>query len=72
MELQKVSRRYRIRLLQETDMDDILRLSESNPMFYEYCPPFVTRESILNDMKALPRERQTQKNIILVFLKGRS
>ena len=29
MELQKVSRRYRIRLLQETDMDDILRLSES-------------------------------------------
>ena len=48
MELQKVSRRYRIRLLQETDMDDILRLSESNPMFYEYCPPFVTRESILN------------------------
>jgi hypothetical protein len=72
MELQKVSRRYRIRLLQETDMDDILRLSESNPMFYEYCPPFVTRESILNDMKALPQERQTQKNIILVFLKGRS
>ena len=36
-------------------MDDILRLSESNPMFYEYCPPFVTRESILNDMKALPQ-----------------
>ena len=72
MELQKVSRRYRIRLLQETDMDDILRLSESNPMFYEYCPPFVTRESILNDMKAYHRERQTQKNIILVFLKGRS
>lgn len=72
MELQKVSRRYRIRLLQETDMDDILRLSESNPMFYEYCPPFVTRESILNDMKLCHRERQTQKNIILVFLKGRS
>ena len=27
MELQKVSRRYRIRLLQETDMDEIGRAS---------------------------------------------
>ena len=58
MELQKVSRRYRIRLLQETDMDDILRLSESNPMFYEYCPPFVTRESILNDTTGKDRRRK--------------
>ena len=56
MELQKVSRRYRIRLLQETDMDDILRLSKGNPMFYRYCPPAATRKSILNDMKVLPSE----------------
>ena len=67
MELQKVSRRYRIRLLQETDMDDILRLSESNPMFYEYCPPFVTRESILNDMKALPQGKDRRRKILYWF-----
>ena len=54
MELQKVSRRYRIRLLEEADVDDILRLSKGNPMFYRYCPPAATRKSILNDMKALP------------------
>ena len=70
MELQKVSRRYRIRLLQETDMDDILRLSESNPMFYEYCPPFVTRESILNDMKALPQGKTDAEKYYIGFFEG--
>ena len=70
MELQKVSRRYRIRLLQETDMDDILRLSESNPMFYEYCPPFVTRERILNDMKALPQGKTDAEKYYIGFFEG--
>ena len=70
MELQKVSRRYRIRLLQEADMDDILRLSESNPMFYEYCPPFVTRESILNDMKALPQGKTDAEKYYIGFFEG--
>lgn len=50
-------------------MDDILRLSESNPMFYEYCPPFVTRESILNDMKALPQGKtDAEKYYIGLFM----
>lgn len=53
-------------------MDDILRLSESNPMFYEYCPPFVTRESILNDMKALPQGKTDAEKYYIGFLKGRS
>ena len=67
MELQKVSRRYRIRLLQETDMDDILRLSESNPMFYEYCPPFVTRESILNDISFTTGKDRRRKILYWFF-----
>ena len=56
MELQKVSRRYRVRLLEKADVDDILRLSKGNPMFYRYCPPAATRKSILNDMNVLASE----------------
>ena len=33
MELQKVSRRYRIRLLEEADVDDILRLVRKSQNF---------------------------------------
>ena len=51
-------------------MDDILRLSESNPMFYEYCPPFVTRESILNDMKALPQGKTDAEKYYIGFFEG--
>ena len=51
-------------------MHDILRLSESNPMFYEYCPPFVTRESILNDMKALPQGKTDAEKYYIGFFEG--
>lgn len=71
MELQKVSHRYRIRSLMETDVDDILRLSEGNPMFYQYCPPFVTRESILNDMKVLPIGNLDVKKYYIGFFENK-
>lgn len=50
----KLSKRYAVRRLTEADVDRIYTLSAANPMFYRYCPPNVTRESILHDMEALP------------------
>lgn len=43
-----------IRPLKETDIPMILALCEKNPQFYEHCPPFVTPQSIRDDMAALP------------------
>lgn len=53
-EIQKLSKQYNVRRLTEADVGEIYALSVENPMFYHYCPPDVTRESILDDMKALP------------------
>lgn len=53
-DVQALSKIYRVRRLTEEDADRIYALSAENPMFYQFCPPFVTRESILNDRKALP------------------
>nr|WP_297864614.1 GNAT family N-acetyltransferase [uncultured Acetatifactor sp.] len=53
-EIQKLSKRYNVRKLTVTDIDKIYALAVENSMFYQYCPPDVTRESILADMKALP------------------
>ncbi len=53
-DVQKLSKRYRVRRLTETDADKVYALSVENPIYYKYCPPFVTRESILHDMRALP------------------
>lgn len=54
MEISRLSQRYRVRRLTAADVDAIYELSRENPLFYQYCPPFVTKESILNDMTALP------------------
>ncbi len=54
MNIENLSRRYAVRPLTATDIETIYDLSVGNPLFFEYCPPFVTRQSILQDMKALP------------------
>ena len=48
------SKSYHVQMLIERDIPLILRLCEKNTQFYEHCPPFVTEESIRNDMCALP------------------
>lgn len=53
-EIQKLSKQYNVRRLTTADIDKIYAVAVENPMFYQYCPPNVTRESILDDMKALP------------------
>ena len=46
--------KYQVRKLENKDIEAVYTLCQSNPQFYEYHPPFVTRESILEDMAALP------------------
>ena len=46
------SKSYHVRMLIERDIPLILRLCEKNTQFYEHCPPFVTEESIRDDMCA--------------------
>lgn len=54
MDITQLSPRYGVRRLCKDDMKRIFDLCSSNPLFYQYHPPFVTEESILNDMEALP------------------
>lgn len=44
------SKSYHVRMLTERDIPLILALCEKNTQFYEHCPPFVTAESIRDDM----------------------
>ena len=38
----------------EEDIPEILALCEKNTLYYRYCPPFVSEQSIRDDMNALP------------------
>ena len=52
--LSKISEIATVRRLSSDDVEQIYALSLGNPLFYEYCPPAVTLESIRADMAALP------------------
>lgn len=54
MEVEKFSRNYNVRLLKYEDADKVFELCNKNELYYEHCPPMATKESILEDMKALP------------------
>ncbi len=54
LDIAALSSSYTVRRLTVDDLELIYTLSLGNPLFFQYCPPFVTRESILADMRALP------------------
>ena len=49
-----VSTDYTVRKLTSDDIPMIFDLCRKNLRFYEHCPPFVTPQSIRDDMVALP------------------
>lgn len=51
---------YHVRMLTDRDIPLILALCEKNAQFYEHCPPFVTVESIRNDMRVLPQRKMDE------------
>lgn len=61
---------YEVRKLQPGDADKIYALCGSNPQFYEFHPPFVTRESILEDMTALPPGKTGEDKYFVGFWQG--
>ena len=50
----KISKTYRVRKLTYADADEVFALCEKNKLYYEYHPPFVTKNAIEEDMRALP------------------
>lgn len=70
MKLQALSETYTVRRLEPRDVDLLYELMRKNVLFYEYHPPFVTRESILADMKALPPQKQEADKFYVGFFDG--
>lgn len=58
MNITGFSKHYKVRLLNEKDIDVIYSLCSKNKLYYKYCPPFVTKESIKQDMQALPPHKE--------------
>ena len=52
--INSLSKEYKVRVLKEKDICDILNICNGNPNYYNYCPPKASEELIIHDMNALP------------------
>ena len=66
------SDQYDVRRLTKDNIGEIYGLCRGNPLYYRHCPPFVTRESIAEDLKALPPGKELcDKYYLGYYDKGR-
>lgn len=70
MEIQEMTARFAARYLNRGDVDAVFELSRKNKLFYQYHPPFVTKQSILEDMAALPPGKEKKDKHCLGFFDG--
>ncbi len=54
IDITQLSKRYSVRILEETDAGMLVNICRQNTVFYEYTGARPTRENILDDMKATP------------------
>lgn len=54
MNIENFSKDYKTRKLTKSDTDIIYDLLKKNIIYYKYAPPFVTKESIIEDLYVLP------------------
>ncbi len=54
IDITRLNSHFEIRVLADSDMDDILELCQRNTLFYEYTEARPTKEQIQNDMKVTP------------------
>mgnify|MGYP002617449811 CR=1 FL=1 len=72
MEISEISKNYQVRRLGRDDVDAIYELCRENRIFYRYHEPFVTKESILDDMEALPPGKSREDKYYIGFFDGGS
>lgn len=71
MNIQSFSKKFAVRVLDKKDVSRILFLCQGNELYYEYCPPFATRESIIEDLNALPPEKTPEDKFYIGFFNGK-
>ena len=72
MDIRLLSRKYAVRKLNINDVDIIYDMSCKNEIFYKYHPPFVTKESIIEDMEALPPHKNYEDKYYIGFFENDS
>ena len=69
MDLSSLSTVYNIRRMGENDASLILDLENGNQLYFNYCPPKPSKQSVLNDLQALPEGKNRDDKFYIGFFK---
>ena len=72
IDLTKLSRRCRVRVLRDADADAILALCRANTQYYAYCGRQTSREEILRDLHITPPGKTLADKYYVGFFDGDS
>lgn len=72
MEIKKLSKRYAVKRLYESDAESVYQLESGNPQYFVYCPPEPSIDSVINDMHALPPGKTMDDKYYVGFFEGES
>ena len=67
LNLSKLSKKYIIKNMGEEDVAIILNLQQGNPLYFEYCPPKPSAETVLSDLKELPEGKSFKDKFYIGF-----
>lgn len=70
LNLSSISTRYDVKPLTDQAVPEVCALCRDNPLYYRFCPPFVTEDSIRSDMAALPPGTKPEDKHYLGFYDG--
>ena len=70
MNIQSLSKCDQVRALHPEDVDQMYELAAGNTIFYQYHPPFATREDLLRDLTALPPGKTLADKQFVGFFDG--
>lgn len=69
MDIQNFSKDYTIRKLTIDDKQIYYDLCINNPNYYKHCPPIVTIDTLLDDLKALPPNKTYDDKYFIGYFK---
>ena len=72
IETARLSTRYDVRRLIESDVDEVFELCQGNTQFYQYCEANPTRDQVFNDMRITPPGITTSHKFYVGFYQQRT
>ncbi len=66
--METLSSRFTVTSIKEDALQQVLDLYESNPLFFKYCPPRPSLETVKEDISRLPDGKSSEDKLYIGFL----